>query len=126
MESGEGTMVSISALISDTCDMYSSHSQTDRNEPSTTDCIRLYIPQGYPAYSCYYHISMRKDTTAGSLLSSLISHMGLSPAKSYAITLQKKPNGPEDRLSTGEILRERVGGKREAGWPRLFLKAGKS
>lgn len=90
------------------------------------DCLRLYIPQGYPAYSCYYHVTLSRETTAGSLLASLMQHMGFGSQRDYRVVLQRDQGGSEERLSGGERLKDRVGSKREDGWPRLFLKPIKS
>ena len=94
--------------------------QTDREEVGN-DCLRLYIPQGYPAYSCYYHVTLSRETTAGGLLASLMQHMGLGSQRDYRIMLQRSKEGYEERLSVGDRLKEKVGSKREEGWPRLFL-----
>mmetsp|Transcript_5242 Transcript_5242/g.7870 ORF Transcript_5242/g.7870 Transcript_5242/m.7870 type:complete len:105 (+) Transcript_5242:947-1261(+) len=40
--------------------------------------LKVFVPQGYPPYSCYYIVTFPRKTTASDLLQVLIYHMDLS------------------------------------------------
>ena len=59
--------ISISTLYSDSSEIYSAENQ-----------IKVYIPQGYPSYACFYLIRVARDITIAQVLEKLTLHMGIS------------------------------------------------
>ncbi|OMJ90586.1 hypothetical protein SteCoe_6978 [Stentor coeruleus] len=59
--------ISISTLYSESSDISS-----DDNR------IRVYIPQGYPSYTCFYLVRTAEDVTIGQIVEKLVLHMGVN------------------------------------------------
>ena len=97
-----------------------------RSEDGSSEAIRLYIPQGYPPYSCFYNLTVKSEISVGEVLSSVRTHMGLSAARDYVLAVQCTPQSSQETLAPSGSLIGTVGKKREAAYPRLFLRLAES
>lgn len=70
--------ISISTLYSDSSDISCSENQ-----------LKVYIPQGYPSYTCFYLIRVASEVTLSQVLEKLTLHMGL-PQEKFCLKLGQK------------------------------------
>jgi len=110
--------ISISTLMSD-------KPERDTDVYDSPESYRVYIPQGYPPYSCYYIIRINPAVTTDELLNSITRRMQLEDKEKYILTFQvsrdaaQKPFYSTERPA--EVLKH-YSAQGSQAWPRVYLK----
>lgn len=122
---GSYDRISISTLMSDKVEAPPRESESYDSQ----ETYRVYIPQGYPPYSCYYSIrinpvSSRQTVTTDELLNSLMRRMQLEDREKYILAFQVSRDASQKPFYSTERPADVLKQYQTKGnaWPRVYLK----
>mmetsp|Transcript_9851 Transcript_9851/g.9774 ORF Transcript_9851/g.9774 Transcript_9851/m.9774 type:complete len:120 (-) Transcript_9851:31-390(-) len=82
--------------------------------------IAVYIPHGYPEYSCYYLLTCEPNIDSREIISSLSSHIGSN--ENYSLHVKNSPSQDLIELKSYECPLLMYHKSQFPNYPRLYLK----